>query len=91
MLTFSEFKNILQLIASDDSECRILGQELAKQHEFNQRHYNDAQFNDCIYLNGHYIVFKDHVQSLFGTDYEHMSYEQAYEKYITSPHTRGIY
>jgi hypothetical protein len=34
MLTFSEFKNILQLIASDDSECRILGQELAKHYGF---------------------------------------------------------
>ena len=50
MLTFSEFKNILQLIASDDSECRILGQELAKQYKFNQRRNN--QFNDCIYLDG---------------------------------------
>ena len=88
MLTFSEFKNILQLIASDDSECRILGQELAKQYNFNQRRNN--RYNDCIYLDGHYIVFKDHIQSLFGTDYWHMSYEQAYEKYSTSPYTRGI-
>lgn len=88
MLTFSEFKNILQLIASDDSECRILGQELAKQNKFNQRRNNP--FNDCIYLNGHYVVYKNHIQSLFGTDYWQMSYEQAYEKYITSPHTRGI-
>ena len=68
MLTFSEFKNILQLISSDDSECRILGQELAKQHKFNQRRRNN-QFNDCIYLNGHYIVFKNHIQPLFGTNY----------------------
>jgi hypothetical protein len=67
MLTFSEFKNILQLISSDDSECRILGQELAKQYKFNQRRNN--QFNDCIYLDGHYIVFKDHIQSLFGSNY----------------------
>lgn len=67
MLTFSEFKNILQLIASDDSECRILGQELAKQNKFNQRRNNP--FNDCIYLNGHYVVYKNHIQSLFGTDY----------------------
>ena len=88
MLTFSEFKNILQLIASDDSECRILGQEFAKQYKFNQRRNNP--FNDCIYLNGHYVVYKNHIQSLFGTDYWQMSYEQAYEKYITSPHTRGI-
>lgn len=84
MLTFSEFKNILQLIASDDSECRILGQELAKQYNFNQKRKNE--FNDLIYLDAHYIVFKNHIQSFFGK----MSYEQAYEKYITSPHTRGI-
>lgn len=88
MLTFDQFKNILQLIASDDAECRILGQELAKQHKFNQRRNN--QFNDCIYLNGHYIVFKDCIQSLFETDCWHMSYEQAYEEYVTSPYTRGI-
>ena len=90
MLTFSEFKNILQLIASDDSECRILGQELAKPHEFNQRRYNDAQFNDCIYLNGHYIVFKDGLQAIFGGHASDISYAQAYEKYITSPYTSRI-
>ena len=67
MLTFDQFKNILQLIASDDAECRILGQEFAKQYKFNQR--RDNQLNDCIYLNGHYIVFKDHIQSLFGNNY----------------------
>ena len=67
MLTFFEFKNILQLIASDDAECRILGQEFAKQYKFNQRRNNP--FNDCIYLNGHYVVYKNHIQSLFGTDY----------------------
>lgn len=88
MLTFDQFKNILQLIASDDAECRILGQELAKQYKFNQKRNN--RYNDYIYLDGHYIVFKDHIQSLFGTDYWHMSYEQAYEKYIASPYTRGI-
>ena len=67
MLTFSEFKNILQLIASDDSECRILGQELAKQYNFNQKRKNE--FNDLMYLDGHYIVLKDHIQSLFGSNY----------------------
>lgn len=30
MLTFSEFKNILQLIASDDLECNILAKELLR-------------------------------------------------------------
>lgn len=87
MLTFSEFKNILQLIASDDLECKILGQELAKQYKLECKRPN--YYNDLIRLdNTSYIVFKDGLQSLFG-GYT-VSYEQAYEKYITSPHTRGI-
>ena len=89
MLTFSEFKNILQLIASDDSECRILGQELAKQYKFANKRPN--YYNDIIYLNNtNYIVFKDGLQSLFGGHASDISYERAYEKYITSPYTRGI-
>lgn len=87
MLTFSEFKNILQLIASDDSECRILGQELAKQHNFCQIRTN--QYNDLIFLDQHYIVCKDCIVSLFGFDMK-ISYEQAYEKYIITPHCRGL-
>lgn len=90
MLTFSEFKNILQLIASDDSECRILGQEFAKQYKFESKRRN--YYNDLIYLdNTNYIVFKDGLQALFGGHASDISYEYAYEKYITSPHTRGIY
>ena len=89
MLTFSEFKNILQLIASDDSECRILGQEFAKQYKFESKRRN--YYNDLIYLdNTNYVVFKDGLQALFGGHASDISYEQAYEKYITSPHTRGI-
>lgn len=34
MLTFSEFKNILQLIASGDEECRILAKELLRPHVY---------------------------------------------------------
>lgn len=87
MLTFSEFKNILQLIASDDLECKILGQEFAKQYKFEGKRPN--YLNDLIYLgNTSYIVFKDELQSIFG-GYT-ISYEQAYKKYITLPHTRGI-
>lgn len=89
MLTFSEFKNILQLIASDDLECKILGQELAKQYKFESKRPN--YYNDLIYLdNTNYIVFKDGLQALFGGHASDISYEQAYEKYITSPYTRGI-
>ena len=89
MLTFSEFKNILQLIASDDLECKILGQELAKQYKFEGKRPN--YYNDYIYLdNTSYIVFKDGLQTLFGGHASTISYERAYEKYITSPYTRGI-
>ena len=89
MLTFSEFKNILQLIASDDSECRILGQELAKQYKLENKRRN--YYNDLIYLdNTSYIVFKDGLQALFGGHASDISYEQAYEKYITCPYTRGV-
>lgn len=88
MLTFSEFKNILQLIASDDLECKVLGQELAKQYKFEGKRPN--YYNDLIYLdNTNYIVFKDGLQALFGGIFQ-ISYERAYEKYITSPYTRGI-
>lgn len=89
MLTFSEFKNILQLIASDDLECKILGQELAKQYKFEGKRPN--YYNDLIYLdNTSYIVFKDELQALFGGHASDISYEQAYEKYRTCSHTRGI-
>ena len=89
MLTFSEFKNILQLIASDDLECKILGQELAKQYKLEGKRPN--YYNDLIYLdNTNYIVFKDELQALFGGHASDISYERAYEKYITSPYTRGI-
>lgn len=89
MLTFSEFKNILQLIASDDLECKILGQELAKQYKFGGKRPN--YYNDLICLdNTNYIVFKDGLQFLFGGHDLDISYERAYEKYITSPYTRGI-
>ena len=89
MLTFSEFKNILQLIASDDLECRILGQELAKQYKLENKRRN--YYNDLIYLdNTSYIVFKDGLQVLFGGHASDISYEQAYEKYLTCPYTKGI-
>lgn len=89
MLTFSEFKNILQLIASDDSECRILGQAFAKQYKFESKRPN--YYNDVIYLdNTNYVVFKDGLQVLFGGPASDISYAKAYEKYITSPYTRGI-
>lgn len=90
MIEYSEFKNILQLIASDDAECRILGQELAKHYKLEGKRPN--YYDDLIYLdNTHYIVFKDGLQALFGGHASDISYEQAYEKYITSPHTRGIH
>jgi len=61
MLTFSEFKNILQLIASDDSECNILGQELAKQYGFGSK---SSVFKDLISLDKHYVVCENQIRLL---------------------------
>ena len=85
MLAFSEFKNILQLIASDDKECNILGQELAKQYGFNSK---SSILIDVICLDKHYIVYENQIRLLW--DSKTISYEQAYEKYIITPHCRGL-
>lgn len=85
MLSFSEFRNILQLIASEDSECNILGQELAKQYRFGPK---DSILADTIRLDKYYVVYENHLRLLW--DAKTISYEQAYEKYLTQPHTRGI-
>ena len=80
MLTFSEFENILQLIASDDLECRILGQELAKQYKFGGKRPN--YYNDLIYLdNTNYIVFKDGLHSFL---------EDMLQIYLMNEHMKNI-
>lgn len=82
MLTFSEFKNILQLIASDDSECRILGQELARQYRMNHWCEHAIWLNKKLYLVGKNI--------LCGKN-ENINYEKGYEQYLFSDESRGIF
>lgn len=81
MLTFSEFKNILQLIASDDLECRILGQELA-------RHYNFSHWAErVIRLDKRiFIIGKDALYD--GNTF--INYEEGYQRYLCSNKSRGI-
>ena len=81
MLTFSEFKNILQLIASDDSECRILGQELAKQYGFLHKLY----VNNII-LDREYIVTEKYLYSINGLIEINgwINYEEGYKRYLST-------
>lgn len=81
MLTFSEFKNILQLIASDDLECNILGQTLARQCKFAGNDYGNYYI---LLHNEYYKVLKDKLYTRYG---ECISYQQAYKKYMTCPYT----
>ena len=61
MLTFSEFKNILHLITSKDSECRVLGQTLAKHYGFSHKTY----INNII-LDREYIVTEKYLYPISG-------------------------
>ena len=49
-LTQEEFKNILHLIASRDSECRVLGQTFAKQYRFLHKTYVNTIVLDRAYI-----------------------------------------
>ena len=53
-LTQEEFKNILHLIASRDSECRVLGQTLAKHYGFSHKTY----INNIILDREHVVTEK---------------------------------
>ena len=81
MLTFSEFKNILQLIASDDKECRILGQELARQYKMNHWCEYAIRLNKKTYL-----VSKN---NLYGGNGD-INYEEGYKRYLSSYKCRGV-
>lgn len=87
MLTFSEFKNILQLIASDDSECRILGQTLAEHYGFSHKLYVNN-----IVLDRDYVVTEKYLYPISGLVETNgwINYEEGYKRYLTSYHTRGI-
>ena len=60
-LTQEEFKNILHLIASRDSECRVLGQTLAKHYGFSHKTY----INNII-LDREYVVTEKYLYPISG-------------------------
>ena len=60
-LTQEEFKNILHLIASRDSECRVLGQTFAKHYGFSHKTY----INNII-LDREYIVTEKYLYPING-------------------------
>ena len=60
-LTQEEFKNILHLIASRDSECRILGHTLAKHYGFAHKIY----INNII-LDREYVVTEKYLYPISG-------------------------
>ena len=61
VLTQEEFKNILHLIASRDSECRVLGQTLAKHYGFLHKTY----INNII-LDREYVVTEKYLYPING-------------------------
>ena len=60
-LTQEEFKNILHLIASRDSECRVLGQTFAKYYGFSHKTY----VNNII-LDREYVVTEKYLYPING-------------------------
>ena len=60
-LTQEEFKNILHLIASRDSECRVLGQTFAKYYGFSHKTY----VNNII-LDREYVVTEKYLYPISG-------------------------
>ena len=60
-LTQEEFKNILHLIASQDSECKVLGHTLAKHYGFSHKiHINS------ITLDREYVVTEKYLYPING-------------------------
>lgn len=60
-LTQEEFKSILRLIASRDSECRVLGQTFAKHYGFSHKTY----INNII-LDREYVVTEKYLYPING-------------------------
>ena len=61
VLTQEEFINILHLLVSQDSECRILGQTLAKYYGFLHKFYVNN-----IVLDREYIVTEKYLYPITG-------------------------
>ena len=60
-LTQEEFKTILRLIASQDSECRILGRTLAEHYGFSHKFYVNN-----IVLDRDYVVTEKYLYPISG-------------------------
>ena len=61
VLTQEEFKTILRLIVSKDSECRILGQTLAEHYGFSHKFY----VNNVV-LDRNYVVTEKYLYPISG-------------------------
>lgn len=81
VLTLEEFKNILQLITSDDSECNILGQTLARYYKFNHWARKVIRLGNRVF-----IVRKD---TLYDGNIS-INYEEGYQRYLHSDESKGI-
>ena len=81
MLTFSEFKNILQLIASDDSECNILGQTLARHFKFSHWAGKVIRLGKILFIVGKNTLYDGNT---------FISYEEGYQRYLCSDESGGI-
>ena len=87
VLTLEEFKNILHLIASRDSECRVLGQTLAKHYGFLHKTY----INNIV-LDREYIVTEKYLYPINGLIEINgwINYEEGYQRYLHSDESKGI-
>lgn len=81
MLTFSEFKNILQLIASDDLECNILGQALARCYKFSHWDGKVIRLDKRIFIVGKNTLYDGNTS---------IDYEEGYQRYLCSNESRGV-
>ena len=87
VLTQEEFKNILHLIASRDSECRVLRQTLAKHYGFSHKTY----INNII-LDREYVVTEKYLYPINGFIELNgwINYEEGYQRYLHSDEFKGI-
>ena len=87
VLTQEEFKTILRLIVSKDSECRILGQTLAEHYGFSHKFY----VNNVV-LDRNYVVTEKYLYPISGLVETNgwINYEEGYKRYLSSYKCRGV-
>lgn len=84
-LTLEEFKIILQLMSSNDIECKVLGQTFAKHYGFLH-----PTFCNYVVLDRTYIVTERHLYPTALEINERINYEEGYQRYLSSNESRGI-